>query len=135
MWSLHIRYYQVHGSHPRPSLPYCNYVAYTRYPAATHPIYSSSWLENSCFKKTTAKKKKTQGKRHHVISSKLPALAPRQAACQVGGWVGELGAAPQGEQLEVGSWLVVNPNLEEGEEGLHERGAGVEVGVGNWGCR
>lgn len=53
----------------------------------------------------------------------------------MGGWVGEQGAVPQGGQLEVGSWLVANPSLEEGEEGLHELGAGVGVGVGNWGCR
>lgn len=53
----------------------------------------------------------------------------------MGGWVGEQGVVPQGEQLEVGSWLVVNPNLEEGEEELHEWGASVGVGVGNWGCR
>lgn len=70
-----------------------------------------------------------------VISSRLPALAPQQVAYQVGGWVGEQGAVPQGGQLEVGSWLVANPSLEEGEEGLHELGAGVGVGVGNWGCR
>lgn len=66
-----------------------------------------------------------------VISSRPPALAPQQVAYQVG----EQGAVPQGGQLEVGSWLVANPSLEEGEEGLHELGAGVGVGVGNWGCR
>lgn len=79
--------------------------------------------------------KKPKGKRRHVISSRLPALAPQQVACQVGGWVGGQVAAHQGAQLEVGSWLVANPNLEEGEEGLHEQEAGVEVGVGNWGYR
>lgn len=101
----------------------------------TQSTLQVGWKTLALKKQQQKKKKKNPRKRHHVISSKLPALAPRQAACQVGGWVGELGAAPQGEQLEVGSWLVANPNLEEGEEGLHERGAGVEVGVGNWGCR
>lgn len=49
--------------------------------------------------------------------------------------MGGQAAALQGEQLEVGSWLVANPSLEEGEEELHELGAGVGVEVGNWGCR
>lgn len=70
-----------------------------------------------------------------AISSRLPALVPQQAACQVEGWVGEQGVAPQEGQLEVGSWLVANPSLEEGEEGLHELEEGVGAGVENWGCR
>lgn len=92
-------------------------------------------------KKETLKRKRggqgerEGGRKRHVISSRLPALVPRQAACQVEGWVGGQAAALQGEQLEVGSWLVANPSLEEGEEELHELGAGVGVEVGNWGCR
>lgn len=106
---------------PGLALPYCNSGIY-KVPCGYPP--------NLLFKlvgKPLPLKKKQQnnnnnklGERRSVISSRLPALAPQQVACQAGGWVGEQGAAPQGEQLEAGSWLVANPNLEEGEEGLHE---------------
>lgn len=116
---------RAHSSPQGPALPHYNCLAYTRDPAAApQSTLQVVWK--------TVKRKKKGGV---AISSRLPALVPQQVACQVEGWVGEQGVAPQEGQLEVGSWLVANPSLEEGEEGLHEQGEGVGAGVGNWGCR
>lgn len=121
---------RAHGSRQSPALP-LQLASPDKAPCRHRPLS----LLFKLVEKQFLKENKRGCRRHCVISSRLPALAPQQAACQVGGWVGEQGAAPQGGQLEGGSWLVAIPSLEEGGEGRHELGAGVGVGVGSWGYR
>lgn len=88
---------RVHCSHSRPGSPIL-FLSYTRYPAATHPIYSSSWLENSCFKtnKQKTNNKKAQGKKalRYLIQAARP--SPPTGGMPGGGMGGGTGGCPPG---------------------------------------